>query len=181
MNLNNAHRATFRFVANAKAIQVPINARGIFGALGAIVTVANTTATEICSAFRINAVKMTPSAGGECTVFWAMNPDGEGKDDSWDDTTPTGVTLTKTLVVKPPQKSLASFWHSTITATTDQFFVLSAEVGSVIDLDISFQLGGITFSPGTFTVGTNALGLMGYQRLDGAGGKFTVLGRVPFA
>jgi len=179
-NLNNAHRTCLRFDVNTTGTQVSITVNNVFGALGGVVTVANTTATCICSTFKINSIKMSPAAGGEVTCFWINNPEGESKDDVVDDTLPTGITMLETLVTRPPKKSLASFWHSTIATGTNQLLLLSATQGSVIDLNISFQIISGQAAPVTFNPGTASVGAVGYSPLDGHLGKYRALGRAQF-
>jgi len=156
---------TYRFINTSASLQSATVA-SIIGSLGVFGTVVNSTAVGIASSFKINHLKIWPPAGGSAAVEWAST-EGYTKDEIKDESIPTGITVSRSMIFRPPKLSLASFWTNDTLTSSNAIFKLLCTVGSIVDFNVSFTFVGAFGSIG-IPVLSAAVGNMYYLALDTA-------------
>jgi len=160
-------RHTFRFSSNAGGSSV-VTPSQLIGALGTVCTVTNSTVRPFCSSFRINKIRVweSTSAGAALSfgIFWNAATGIQQRDEEKNRSIPEGVFVTGVLETRPPKGTLAALWQ---TANSNALFGMNYNVGTILDLDVSFTLSN-QFISGTQTVATGVLGNIYYLYLDGS-------------
>lgn len=156
----------YRYVSSS-GTPTAVTSASIFGALGTICTVANTTVTSWTGSFRIAAVELwgpPASQGAASTVSCEWNIGvAQGGTQEVSDTT-CSVAVNAHVHTTPPRNSLASFWQ---TPTTQTMFTLTAPSGTIIDLHVSaIMFDEESTGPTPITVTTATLGQTYYLSLD---------------
>jgi hypothetical protein len=161
----------FRFLCTAGGTY-PVTNVDIFGALGGICTVTNSTIQLWASSFRLRRVSVAESAQSvasvNATLTWFTAGDLNTKDES---TIATSIPYDRPSVLSeaPPKNSLASFWTNTSSGTTNTFFTIMCAIGAEIDVSVDFTLIS-NGTPGALTgITTATLGNQYYLSLDGRG------------
>ncbi len=163
-------RQTFRFYVNASFGQRAITLKGIFGALGGICSVVNSTIRAWTTSFKIVSLDLYLPSGGQGEISWVVDNTDQGPDQSWDSEIPTGVTVPDRISTSPPAASIASDWVNDTADLTDELFrVTNSTSGAVFDMDVEYTLPN-EFSLTSFTVATATLGAAYYLALDDDGG-----------
>jgi len=147
--------------------------------IGGIVTVANTTVSLIASSFRLHKVVVWPAAGTTVTIDQLIGGTAEQalqKESLKGSDLPTGITLDKPVVYRPPKTSYLSMWQATGSNSGDGLFTVSGAAGAIFDIHLSFTLfSGIgSVCPTAVTTSTVPLGDFVYMPLD-TGNKITVI------
>jgi len=162
-------RHTFRYAASAAVTATNVTANFVFGAIGGICTVANTTVTCWANSFRIR--KMTVWAGASTTnddvdVIFTDTSTDYFEDREMLVDIPAGITVERALVFTPPKTSICNFWVASSLAT-NTVMTLTVGSGSIVDMDVEFTLGSGNLTNKTQTVATGVLGTTYYLALDG--------------
>lgn len=158
----------YRFICTTGET-VNVSLLDMFGALGGICTVANTTLTTWTGSLRLRKIEIYESAQSVSTVssmvIWYSNSNSNLADK---------LTLNSSIpydlpsknVAVPPKDSLASFWWNSSASSSLAFFAINCAVGSVIDVTIESTLGNQAggYQP---TIATGTLGGDYYLALDG--------------
>jgi len=156
------HRYRFRTTA---AFSGGISPAKIFGSLGTIGTVANTTVSILFKSFRLRKLEIwspPPSQGATVTnsVEWlgtANSPSIEVSDTS------VSVSRPAHIMTMPPRSSLAGFWQLNTGST---LFNLNAPIGSIIDLSCDMIVDDSGAAVDTIAAATVVLGKIYYLALD---------------
>jgi len=158
---------------------VNVSLLNLFGILGNICTVANTTLVGWAGSLRLRKVEIYESAQSVSTVNsvinWYTNSNANLADK---------LTLNSTIpydlpsknVSIPPKNTLASFWWNTSSSSSLALFGLQTAVGSIVDVTIDFTLGN---QAGGYMQIVSTANLAGdyYLALDGpASNKLVPLG-----
>lgn len=159
-----------RFTCASNAASVSITRRTLFGSIGGIVTVANTTVGLFASSIRLRKITVWPQTAS--STLWDVTVTGTAeqalvKDSVKNEALPTGVTLDHPVVWKPKRGSYLDLWQS-FSDPSDQIFAVSMATGGVVDVHMQFTLCGaqqLAANTGT-TSSTIALGLTGVFALD---------------
>jgi hypothetical protein len=136
--------------------------------LGGICTVVNSVHTAWASAFKVRRITIWPAAGSDAIVLWGTSTAEQAlqRDDEIVNSIPTGITVDRPVSVHPNPDSYMSMWQMTGQNSTDVMFYISAELGSIIDIEGVFTLVNAYVAPNaTITAGT--LGVTYYLALDG--------------
>lgn len=167
----------FRFFSNAGSTKA-ITYGMVFGAIGGIGVVTNSSLRCWAGSFKVNRVIFYTPAGGAASgsnganvyVAWHCDATNQGPDFVWDQTTPGGITESFTVVSRPPSKSTAGFWiNSASQYLATDLFTMSISQGTILDLDVSFTLADNLQGPAR-TVSTAAIGNQYYLPLDHGNG-----------
>jgi len=158
---------------------VNISLLNLFGILGNICSVANTTLVGWAGSLRLKQVEIFESAQSVSTVnsviSWYTNSSANLADKlTLNSTIPYDLPSRNAAV--PPKNSLASFWWNTSSSSSLALFGLQTAVGSIVDVTIDFTLGN---QAGGYmqTVSTANLGGDYYLALDGpASNKLVPIG-----
>jgi len=170
-----------RFSCTSTATQNQVTRGSLAGTFGAVVTTANTSAILWASSYRITKIVIWPAAGSSPILEFPQGGTAEQalqKEVMNNETMPTGITLDRPLVWRPPRKSYLSQWQVSASNPTDQLFLLSAATGSVVDVHSVFTLAsgvGIGLAFGVSTSSTVPLGTIAYFPID-VGNKFQPVG-----
>jgi len=164
-------RHRFRFLCTAGG-GYPISPASVFGAIGGIVDVVNSSLICWAGSFKIHEVTLYESAQSVASVssgvvFIGTSNLGYNKDDYWTNTT---IPYDRPTVVRrrPPPKSLVSEWISTgLSALTNTLFSIDCSIGSTVDLVVDFTLINLA-SPASISIAAGTLGGAFYLALDGA-------------
>jgi hypothetical protein len=166
IRVNHVYRFDTTSGINASNITVGM----IFGAIGTMGQVANSSVASFASSFRIKRLTIFESAQGVVTVgseiFWASTTDVNTADIVYTNSTipydrPSCVSST------PPPKSLASFWWNSSATTTTPLFGLTCAIGSIIDLDVEFTIANSLEGLAGISVATATVGNVYYLALNG--------------
>jgi hypothetical protein len=160
---------TLRFAVVGLSSPVNITGARIAGACGGIVTTVNSVLTPWASTARIRSVTIWPAVGAETApeVVWGTPVGAIDKDDAKDRAIPKGVSVDRALVSKPPRGTLCAEWVNLTSVTSSTLLQLfNVDIGGIVDFHVSFTLAN-TVSPTSITIGTAALGAIGYMPLDG--------------
>jgi len=178
-SIRNVHR--FRFICTAGA-GYGITLANLFGAMGGIVDVVNSSLICWATALQLQRVTIYESAQGVATVNssiqWYNTTDVNSPDEY---TVNSTIPYDRPSVIsqKPFPKSLASFWWNTQATPTLALFNVVCSIGSIIDVTLMFDMGNAAPAlPITIAAGT--LGGYYYLALDGrASNKLQPVG-LPF-
>jgi len=149
---------------------VNISLLDLFGALGGICTVANTTLTTWTGLLRLRKIEIYESAQSVSTVNsvvnWYTNSNSNLADKLLLNSSIPYDLPSKNVAI-PPKNSLASFWWNSSASSSLAFFGIQTAVGSIIDVTIESTLGNNAggYQP---TIATGTLGGDYYLALDGA-------------
>lgn len=141
------------------------------GALGGIVTVANTTLTCWASSARLSRVILWPGTAGGAQIRPADGTAEQSlqRDRNMVDQMPDGVTTTAPIVFTPNRKSYLAEWQMLSDNSSDGLFTLGVVEGVIIDVEGVFTLNQQhNASPVTITISSGALGSSFWLSLDGA-------------
>jgi len=162
-------RHRFRFVDNTGGTYV-ITPAFIFGAIGGIVDVVNSSLICWAGSFKIHSIDIYESAQSVTSVsssisWFSSGTLGFNQDQFW---TNTSIPYDRPSVVssRPPAKSLASDWISSNATLTNGVVGLGVAIGSIVDLVVDFTLLNVA-TPVALTVTTGTLGGAYYLALDG--------------
>jgi hypothetical protein len=175
-------RQTLRFETTAAVAGVNgiITAGDIFGALGVVGKVSNTSVVALATSFRLKRVTIWPSAstsgGVVASMSWASDDDHD-PDIDWGVYRPAGLVGTpNSFTSTPPPKSLAGFWQRDTVAVTNValFYVAISATGSVLDLDVEWTLPSGVASSQTITATTAVVGTFYRMYLNRVAGANTL-------
>jgi len=162
-------RHKYRFVSTAGVGAASITVGTIFGAIGTVGTVANSTVTTICSSFRIRKVDIYESAQSVATVsselLWASPVSVNSSDVAWSNAT-IPYDRPSRISAAPPKGTLASFWWNSSATSTTPLFSLTCAIGSIVDVEIEATLSN-ALTGVTISVSTAVLGALYFLYLDG--------------
>lgn len=160
-------RHVFRYAA-ASSTTVAVTNIDIFGALGVIGTVVNSTVKCWAGSFKINRVILYPistTTNATVDLIWSAGANSYTKDEDWMMSVPQGMTGPCSLTCVPPVGSEASFWQSNFSSGV--LFNIIAAGGMIVDFDVSFTLVNVQTSGIITGFTTVALGQVYYLALDG--------------
>jgi len=160
IQLNHLYRFT-----STNATATAITGTSILCAAGSVGTLLNTQVNSFVGSFKIRSIGMwtpPPSQGSAatCSVDWSgfnNSPNVEISDTS------NSVARPAHLMTSPPTASLASFWQ--LSGSTN-LAILTAPVGTIIDVRLDLVLYDSDITQATSTVTTAALGTVYYLSLD---------------
>jgi hypothetical protein len=134
----------------------------IFGAIGVIGRVVNSTVTPFASSFKINSVTIWPASGSgssDVSVTFQEQSNDSSEDLEMSSAMPASVTTTSMFRAYPPKNSLASFWiNETQTSGLVFMNIILSGTGSIVDLDVTWTLPTGWNSSQTISVSTAAVG-----------------------
>lgn len=165
-------RHTFRFESSSAITSAyGITGQMLSGALGGIVTIANTQVTGWVSTCKVKQITIWPGLTANSAVpgvLWSGVVGAISKDSSIVSTMPGGVTIEGALVSRPPKDTLCDDWINLPTLGSAALFSLeNIPAQSVVDVQVVFQLrnnlGGFNLG----ITGTVTLGSVIYTALDG--------------
>jgi len=170
LEIVNTVDAILRFTWSNSAASVAITRKNIFGAIGGIVTVANTTVALLASSFRLRKITIWSTVGSS-TLFDVIITSGAeqalSKDSVKNSDLPVGTTTLKPIVWAPKRSTYLANWQS-FSDSTDQLFSLTGASGGVIDVHLTYTIAGSQgIAPNTATTtSTVAVGVFGAFALD---------------
>jgi hypothetical protein len=159
-----------RFVADSNVTQGTATLVSVFGAIGGICTVANSSVQGWASSFRLRRLTIWPAASGEATIFWGTGNAGTfgQPDEVHDSSIPTGITIDQPVSSTPPKNSWAAQWHdSTESVATAPILYFTITEGSVLDLELDFTLSA-ALNGYQWSATTASLKAIYYGYLDGS-------------
>lgn len=165
-------RHTYRFESSSAITSAfGITGQMLCGALGGVVTIANTQLTCWVSTAKIHEVVIWPGLASTSSVpgvLWSGVVGAVSKDSSIVSSLPGGVTIEGALVSRPPKDTLCDAWVNLPTLGSGALFSLeNIPAQSIIDIKVTFQLrnnlGGFNLG----LTGTVSLGSVVYTALDG--------------
>jgi hypothetical protein len=159
-----------RFRANSAGTSTVISMGAIFGCLGVVGTVTNTTCVSMYSSFKLARITIWPpqNSGADRTILeWGASADGGYSPDSaYINTIPDGITETTGITFRPPAKSLLNNWMSTYLSASNIIAYMTCPVGTIIDLHVTACMPN-DFVPESITVAAATVGSVYYLALDG--------------
>jgi len=162
---------TLRFLASG-AFSNNITGQMIAGACGGICTITNSSVSCFASSAKIHKITIWPSVSLTAPspeVIWYSPVTVVEKDESKSRTIPSGVTVDRAVVSRPPRNTLAVDWMNLVSiGTTSLFKLLNVPSASVIDLSLTFTLSNNILSQNLGVV-TGVLTNVYYLALDGPG------------
>jgi hypothetical protein len=160
----------FRFYATSSG-NVSCPANRVLASMGFITTVANTTCQPWTSSFRVKKVVIwdapNSSVAPVCFIYWNLATGTQIRDEEKNQILPEGVTVSKSIVSRPPKGSLAAMWQTTSSLN---LFTVSANTGSVLDLHVDFTLSNQFVSSAQSIGATSPVGSINYGWLDATSG-----------
>jgi hypothetical protein len=159
----------YRFRCATSVIGAGVSIADIFGAIGGMVTTANSLLTSFASSFRLKKfVAWPPQVAGADLVYinWSSAAAaGFVEDKQIVDTLPDGITVTRAMVARPPANSLLRDWIAS-AATPANVCYITCPAGAIIDMHVEFTVSNCL---GTLqnTIATGLLGQVFYLALDG--------------
>jgi hypothetical protein len=154
----------------------------IFGAIGVIGRVTNTSVTALASAFRLRRVTITQggNAAGNienAAILWFSANSDQEPDYEVIAPAPTTASLMQQVTSTPPRKSTAGFWYRNVIspATTTVFSLAISNAYSIIDVDLDFCLPTSVVSSQAITVSTAVVGQFYRLALNKANGSSTMI------
>lgn len=159
----------FRFVCTAGET-ISITVADIFGTIGGIGTINNSTITLFASSFKLRRVSIIESAQSVTAVsselLWYSAADVNSADKVYMNTT---IPYDRPTVISqaPPRGSLASFWWNTSSVLSTVLFTISCSIGSTIETYLDFTFLNNAPSTGIAGVATVVVGNTYYLALDG--------------
>jgi len=168
---------TYRYSTAAGASE-SITVGNLLSTCGSMATlVAGTTKVSLASSILLHKIQIwsPAAAAGAASPTVAWNGAGGHSRDEEKIVTTVGTANASYYVSVPPKGSFAELWQDQ-TGAANVLFTLSAGVGSIIDVSVSFTLAN---NDAGFTV-VNAVadtsGVLYYPPLDGATNKFVSVG-----
>lgn len=173
MRSNILYHHTFRFTST-NAAATAITSKGLLFAAGAVGTVLNTTVSSFHSSVKLHNIKVwtpPPSQGATatCSVEFYMGGSSSFSNTREYSDTSVSTAVPAFLNCSPPRDSLASFWNLPAAADS-QLFILTAPVGSVIDVSLSMVINDDEGTTQTRAVSTALLGSVYFLSLDNSTG-----------
>jgi len=161
-NIQMSHR--YRFTSTS-ATPTNITVIGLLGAAGTMCTVANSLTSTLFESVRVKRVAMwsPPAAQGSsvtCSIEWFGGVNSNNKEVS---DTSVSVATPAHVTSSPPQQSIASFWNKPQVLN---LFLLTAPVGTIIDVDLDLIFSDDETTPQTYAVAAATLGTVYYLALD---------------
>jgi len=159
---------TLRFVSSAAVTSSTgiITVADVFGAIGVIGRVTNTSVTALATAFRLKRILMYPSVKSNFTYssvecIWFGAEEDREPDIEKNRARPGGVNTPEVGVFVPPKNALVSQWYRDTYAEATQSIAIcmSTSTDSVLDVDLDFTLptaitGSQVINVSTAVVGT---------------------------
>jgi len=168
LNVTPTFRSTRIFTATAAA-SVACTGSEIACALGTICHNTNVAVASFCSSFRIISITawVAPSLSFDSFASVTFpNAVGNARDEEVVSATPTGVSVSRKLVFKPPAMSLAAEWISVPGYSSSTCAVINCSAGTIIYLDIESTFAN-TISNITKGIASGVAGNVYYLALDG--------------
>jgi len=176
LNLTPTFTHTYRFYTSA-TVAATITVAQVFGALGGVCTVANTTVSSFVSSFRIKHIDVYQPASGASTaptmtyLEW-YKPVG---DYAFPDRTESlaslgGVTTGNKMRFVAPKWSFAGDWVNTTITGSTALFNVTFTIGYLLDMEVEMTLAVADSNPTVLTqstITTGTLGAVYYLPLDG--------------
>jgi hypothetical protein len=141
-----------------------ITATDVFGALGVIGKVSNTSVVALATSFRLRKITIWPSGstsgGVVASMSWASDDDHD-PDMRYSQYRPAGIVGSPCAFSStPPKKSVSGLWmrDSVAVANVALFYVDISGTGSILDLELDFTLPTDELSAQTITVTTAVVG-----------------------
>jgi len=169
--LNPKYSRTIRFLTTSVAATVSVIE--LFGVLGGICTVANTTISLCASSLRIRELRIWPSSastGESVSVEWFSTLDSRTPDEDVARNIPGGIMVTGCLAYRPPKKSLVGDWINVTATSSANLFNITVPSGCVVEVDLDWTMPLEYSTSSTLyqqTVTTGNLGNYYYLALDG--------------
>jgi len=173
-----AFRVGTAVAAGAASGQIQVG--DVFGAIGVVGRVTNTSVTPLASAFRLKECRIYAANSGtgvsDAEIIWFSGNTDQEPDESKVRTAQAWQTMPNVTVSRPPRNSLAGFWHrDTVASMTTLVLGLTATVGSVVHLDLDWDLPtGVTASI-PITVSTAVVGTFYRLALNRTAGSSTII------
>jgi len=176
INLTPTFSHTYRFYTSA-SVTASITVAQMFGALGGVCTVANTTVSSFVSSFRIKHIDVyQPAAGASSTptmtyIEWYKTVGDYAFPDRTESLASLGgITTGNKMRFVPPKWSFAGDWVNTTIAGGTYLFNALFTIGYLLDMEVEMTLAiaestSTVLTQSTITVGT--LGNVYYLPLDG--------------
>ncbi len=172
-----------RFAATTNVSSQAITTAQMAMACGGIAT-ATTTIYPWASCFRIRQVRMYPSAATVGTISssarltWSSAFSQFQREDTKDSSLPSGITVPKTLVYRPPRNTLVGDWiNSTANGSATLFNVTCLE-GTIIDVHVLCMMSNAFASFAAVTTTGKTVGDSYWGPLDGySSGLLAPIGR----
>jgi hypothetical protein len=160
----------YRYIAqDASATAKTVTVGTILVSMGSM-AITTTQVSSLCSSFRIKKITMYPALGTGVTPLleWvdAATTGLNVKDEKVGRSIPAGVTVEAPITIRPPKNSEISWWWDA-QATGVTLFVLSAPVGTILDLDVEATIvnSGTNVQETSYTSLT--VGAIYYPALEG--------------
>jgi hypothetical protein len=185
LNTHPTITAKYRFTVTSAMVATYCGSYSIQEAIG-VMAVTSTSAFPIAPVFRLNRLQIwgtTPAAGSSSVIGVVFGSASQSFEDGsqWQDVS-SNPSAPPYLDVRPPKKSLVGNWMQPSDGFNVGLFGITAGVGSIIDMTVSFKLNDAaviaTGSPGGITVAGATVGQMYYEGIDGrVSGKTLPMGR----
>jgi len=156
---------TLRFINNAALTSGTgiITVADVFGAIGVIGRVTNTSVTALATAFRLKRMLIylpVDATYDGCQVHWFTGEEDREPDMEYVETRAGGVTAPQGLSFVPPKNSLVSQWYRDTYAEATQSIAITTvnNPDAVLDVDLEFTLPTAITSSQVITVATAVVG-----------------------
>jgi hypothetical protein len=167
---------TLRFVCTSTAVST-VNVNDLVLAGGGI-AYSSTVVYSMASCFKLRKVTVWPNAGGYVQLAWGSLVGNIQEDSLKDESTPTGITNTTPVQLKPPPGTLLHEWVN-LASGSAVAFTISSGSGSIVDVEIEYKLSNRMANVSATGIATTA-GVVYYGALDGSSRVYTPVGRVMF-
>jgi len=115
-------------------------------------------------------------------ILWNSPVLAVEKENAMVNSIPTNMTSPCSVVARPPKGTLASFYSNSQVNASLALFSITAPIGSIIDISVSFALSNIYIAVPSITITTGTLGIIYYLALDhGVADTYVPLGRTTTA
>jgi len=168
LNVTPTFRSTRIFTATGAAT-VACTGSEIGCALGTICHNTNVAVASFCSSFRIISISawVAPSLSFDSFASITFpNALGNARDEEVVSATPTGLSVSRKLVFKPPAMSLAADWISCTAYGSSTCIVVNCSAGTILYLDIECTFAN-TITNVTKGIASGVAGNVYYLALDG--------------
>jgi len=168
---------TYRFlVTTGFSALTNITGGDLAGITGGLCSVTNSIVTCPASSIRIHKVTIWPSQQASPQnppeITWFSPITIMERDESKESVLPSGISVDRALVSKPPKNTLCSDWFATVAANNQPLFGLSNLAGgSVIDVHLTHSLSNNLLGVNR-SVSTALLATWYYLYLDGSTSHF---------
>ncbi len=161
-NVRMHHR--FRFQALSAVTAEPILNSDLIGIGGGVCSVLDSTFIPFCNSFKLKSIEVwtplvTAGTPTTCSIEWTGTNNSPNVEVT--DTTVTS-TFPAHIKTKPPRNSLASFWQ---VGSSNQICILTAPLGSIIDVVIAYVMNDNEANSITIPLTTGVLGKVYYLGL----------------